>query len=143
MDHAYPSIRYESYHARNTWVQRFMINWRSSRAFIVTREAARNEDMAQIITGPPLDRKALRRHISGSNSRDAFQPQTWNHVFDLNQTARQNTAPNQEPEIVHVAHIYFHISIQNVEAMAWAVAVNSGNPWAIMFCNLTRMKGRI
>ena len=143
MDHAYPSIRYESYRARNTWVQRFMLNWRSSRAFIVTREAAGNEDTAEIIIGPHLDRKALRRHISGPNSRDVFQPQKWNHVFNLKQTAGQNTSPKREPEIVNVAHIYFNISTQNVEAMAWAVAVNSSNPWAIIFCNLTRRKGRI
>ena len=109
--------------ARGTWVQRFILNWRSSRAFIVTREAAGNEDTAEIIIGPHLDRKALRRHISGPNSRDVFQPRKWNHVFNLKQTAGQNTSPKREPEIVNVAHIYFTISTKNVEAMEWAVAV--------------------
>jgi len=44
-------------------------------------------------------------------------------VFNLKQTAGQNTSPKREPEIVNVAHIYFTISTKNVEAMEWAVAV--------------------
>ena len=82
LQRGYPCVGYESYPARKTWVQRFMVRWSSSRASIVTHEASSSEEIVQKVPALKLNKKSLSPEISGSNSGDVFRPQKENLCFN-------------------------------------------------------------
>ena len=55
LERGYPCVGYESYPARKTWVQRFMIRWSSSRASIVTHEASSNDEIVKKVPALTLN----------------------------------------------------------------------------------------
>ena len=55
LERGYPCVGYESYPARKTWVQRFMVRWSSSRASIVTHEASSSEEIVQKVPALTLN----------------------------------------------------------------------------------------